>query len=432
MTAVFFDPKDYLERDPATARSKVEAERLRREAGQRAKLCEALTQLAAEQGFDAVTAQGVFTRADFGSGTFYKLYPDPEACLAEAFERCARTALGRVEDAAAAEEGDCASRLAAGIRELLDLLSSHPEVARLLAVEILAGDAGCREARQRWLGRFARLLECDQESRSQPQGGWLARMTAGALASLLALGVVESEDLAWVALWPSQAGKAGAAIGAEAGEAPAKKRSSKRRVWAEQRKRVQRARMLAAMIAIVGEKGYKAAHVKDVPKRAGLSWPLFPAHFSGKEDCMLAAFDTAISPIEARVRTAVASAASATGRAEAGLEALVASLVERPSVARLVAVEIRLAGAEGEKRYDEALARLGQLIAGTDATREADAANEMVGMVTAAVAGMIAREVGEGRTAQLEELLPELVFTALAPCLGGESAAARARAVGGS
>ena len=170
----------------------------------------------------------------------------------------------------------------------------------MLLVEILAGDAGRREARQRWLGRFALLLECGQGSGSQPQGGWLARMTAGALASLLALGSVESEDLAWIALWPSQGGKAGAAIGVEVDEAPAKERSSKRRVWAEQRKRVQRARMLAA-------------------------------------------FDTAISPIEARVRAAVASAGSATGRAE--------------------------------------------------------------------------------------ELLPELVFTvtALAPCLGGESAAARAR-----
>jgi hypothetical protein len=144
------------------------------------------------------------------------------------------------------------------------------------------------------------------------------------------------------------------------------------------------------------------------------------------------AFDTAISPIEERVRAAVASAASATGRAEAGLEALVASLAERPRVARLVAVEIRVAGAEGEKRYDEALARLVQLITGGDATREADAANEMVGMVTAAVEGMIAREVGEGRAGQLGGLLPELVFTAFAPCLGGERAARRARAVSDS
>jgi hypothetical protein len=258
----------------------------------------------------------------------------PEACLAEAFERCAKTVLGRVEDAATGEEGDFVSRLATGLRELLNLLSSHPNVARLVLVEI----------------------------------------RAGALAGLLALNIVESEDLAWVALWPRQGGQVGAAISPEvrAGEdeAPAKERPSKRRAGSAQRKRVQRERMLAAMIEIVGAKGYKAARVKDVPKRAGL-WPLFSAHFSGKEDCMLAAFDTAISPIEERVRAAVASTASATGRAEAGLEALVASLAERPRVARLVAVEIRVAGAEGEKRYDEALARLVQLITGERAATRA-------------------------------------------------------------
>lgn len=46
----FFDPADYLERDPEQARDATEARRLSRRAGQRARLCEAMTQAVAERG----------------------------------------------------------------------------------------------------------------------------------------------------------------------------------------------------------------------------------------------------------------------------------------------------------------------------------------------------------------------------------------------
>src|SRR5665811_420568 len=53
---MFFDPEDYLESDPAQAGS--ERERLWREAGQRAKLCEATTRLAARGGLAAAARSG--------------------------------------------------------------------------------------------------------------------------------------------------------------------------------------------------------------------------------------------------------------------------------------------------------------------------------------------------------------------------------------
>ncbi len=56
---VFFDPADYLERDPETTGSAAEERRL--------------TQIAAQRGFEAATAQQVFLRAELGSGTFYRL-----------------------------------------------------------------------------------------------------------------------------------------------------------------------------------------------------------------------------------------------------------------------------------------------------------------------------------------------------------------------
>jgi AcrR family transcriptional regulator len=443
---MFFDPKDYLERDPTGAKTPVEAERLRRQAGQRAALCEAMTRLAAQHGFEAATAQRVFHAAELGSGTFYKLFEDREACLLTAFERCAGAIFARVAAATQAGGDDFADRLEAGLGELVGILAADPDVARLVLVEIRAGDSECREAQQRWLGRFAGLLGDGSRSDGIPRSGSLARMTAGGLLTLLTLTVVEKglealstilEELTCVGQWPQRGAKAEASMQVEgtasdAGREPAKVAPSKGRAVRRRRTKSQRLRLLAAMTALAGEKGYEATLLTDVLERSALSRPVFYAHFGSKEECFLAAFDAAIERIAERVEEAVASEATATGRAEAGLRALVESLAEQPAVARLVTIEIRKLRAYGEARYDEALASFAQLFAEASGDRQAGADSEVAGLVAGAVAGAIAREVGEGRAAQLGGLLPELVFTAFAPCLGGERAAARARAVSGS
>lgn len=60
------------------------------------------------------------------------------------------------------------------------------------------------------------------------------------------------------------------------------------------------------MTETAGTKGYKAARVRDIVERAGLSTPLFYTHFNSKEDCLLAAFDAAVASILELVQAAVA------------------------------------------------------------------------------------------------------------------------------
>jgi len=442
MTAVFFDPQDYLERDPATARDELEASRLRREASQRARLCEAMTRRAAEVGFEAASAAATFEAAGLGSGTFYKLFDDRQECLAEAFERCAEMLLARVARVAEGTGGECPERLEAGLGELLELLAANPDVAQLLLVEIRAGDARCREAQQGWLGRFAGLLASGRRGTSEPRSTSLARLAAGAIENLLMLGLGTQEaapervglkDLVWVGLLAQRETAAEAGGAAEAVEdigtlaaAEERRRAARKR---QRRKRRQREQLLAAMTAIVGTKGYRATRVADILKRTGLSRPQFYESFASKEECLLAAFDAASSPILERVEAALNGVARPAEATVAGLAALLAALAERPAATRLVAIEVRTVGERGEQRFEEVLTGVSGAICtamGQGKTRE-----DLATGLAASVAEAIAREVGEGRAAQLQELLPELVFTALAPCLGGESAAARARALGG-
>jgi AcrR family transcriptional regulator len=48
--------------------------------------------------------------------------------------------------------------------------------------------------------------------------------------------------------------------------------------------------ILAAMIRVVGEKGYKQTSVADVIEKAGTSRTTFYKHFEDKHDCFLAAY----------------------------------------------------------------------------------------------------------------------------------------------
>src|SRR6195256_1200113 len=68
----------------------------------------------------------------------------------------------------------------------------------------------------------------------------------------------------------------------------------------------QRGRMLAAMAEAVAEKGYVGTAVADVIERAGVSRETFYEHFSSKEDCFLAAYDTGVEALHEVMGAALA------------------------------------------------------------------------------------------------------------------------------
>ncbi|HEX3678478.1 MAG TPA: TetR/AcrR family transcriptional regulator, partial [Galbitalea sp.] len=62
---------------------------------------------------------------------------------------------------------------------------------------------------------------------------------------------------------------------------------------------VQRARLLDATVAVVGEFGYGRLSVRRVSGRAGVSSKTFYDLFEDREDCFLAAFDEAVDRLAA-------------------------------------------------------------------------------------------------------------------------------------
>jgi AcrR family transcriptional regulator len=68
----------------------------------------------------------------------------------------------------------------------------------------------------------------------------------------------------------------------------------------------QRARLLAAVAGLVAEKGYAAATITEIARRAGVSPNVFYEHFADKEECFLAAYDVFARALLERIAEEIA------------------------------------------------------------------------------------------------------------------------------
>ncbi|MBF6075804.1 TetR/AcrR family transcriptional regulator [Nocardia beijingensis] len=106
----------------------------------------------------------------------------------------------------------------------------------------------------------------------------------------------------------------------------------------------QRSRMLVAMIEAAADKGYAAATVADVLKRAEVSRVTFYQHFANKEACFLAAYDMAVEIVMTRIAGALAADGTPLERVDRALDAYFSTLAQEPQVARVFLVEVYAAG----------------------------------------------------------------------------------------
>lgn len=203
--------------------------------------------------------------------------------------------------------------------------------------------------------------------------------------------------------------------------------SGVRRFPAELIRAIQRERLIVAMLSAAADLGYLETNVQDVIDRAGVSRPTFYEHFSNKEDCFLAAFDTSAD----RLRKKLAAATRRGGdvwrdRVRFALEALLKFANREPATARTMVVEARAASAAAVKRRVELMdefARCLQTEAGellpTGAGNNPLTAAGIVGGVESLLYSRLCKHEYD----QLEALLPSLMYFVVLPYEGHEAAA---------
>jgi AcrR family transcriptional regulator len=125
-----------------------------------------------------------------------------------------------------------------------------------------------------------------------------------------------------------------------------------------------RQRLLAAMIRVVGNKGYAEASVADVLAAADVSRVTFYRYFEHKQQCFLSAYEMLIEQTFAELVASCDTEEAWASRMANGLSTLVDRLALDPAMARTAVVEVAAAGAAARDLHWHALQRFSEYLDG--------------------------------------------------------------------
>lgn len=192
-------------------------------------------------------------------------------------------------------------------------------------------------------------------------------------------------------------------------------------------RRSKREQILDGMLDAVGEVGYEATSVRTVLDRTNLYRQAFYDHFSSKEDCYLQAYDAGIRRIEAGLRAAAAGDTAWTGQLRAGMGAFLDFLDTEPNVGRALIVEVHPAGGEALAKRAAAMRRAQEFL---ERGRSASSANgsDPPQLAPEAIASgihmIVHSRLAAGEPGGFRELLGELMYVAVLPYFGPQTALA--------
>jgi AcrR family transcriptional regulator len=181
---------------------------------------------------------------------------------------------------------------------------------------------------------------------------------------------------------------------------------------------------LEAMLLSVGARGYEKASVQEVLERSGISRERFQRHFGGKEACFAQAYEMAADRICAEALEVARGAESWRAGFRAALARLLRTVAEQPLLAKALLIEVRAARGQAWAKHQQAIERLAKAV---DAARQEPGARPTATALTAqfvigAVEEAICAEIGAGRTATVERLLPDLMHLAVLNYFGEDEA----------
>jgi AcrR family transcriptional regulator len=176
----------------------------------------------------------------------------------------------------------------------------------------------------------------------------------------------------------------------------------------------QRGRLLDAMAQAVAEHGYPSTTIAHVVSRAGVSRKTFYDHFSDKQECFLAMYDTGIVFVLGRVAETLEGENDPHARVQTGLQAFLDVLSGEPAFSRAIIIEVHAAGPEALARRRAVLRvfadRYLEINAQAREERKTDASlsDEAALGVVGAILELVSMWVEAGRTAELPKLAAPL------------------------
>jgi AcrR family transcriptional regulator len=185
-----------------------------------------------------------------------------------------------------------------------------------------------------------------------------------------------------------------------------------------------RDRIAAAVIELVGNRGFAETSIEMVCEEAETRRSHFDRCFAGKEDCFLCIHDEVAAEFCDRVLAAYAGASSWHDRVWAAGWAAMRFFHEDAHRARFLVVEVNGSGNGAQSRRDRVLQRLADILdGGRDELEKPDSVSRCTAEIVAgAIYGTVLGRIEAGCIERGEDFLPELVYMAVMPYLGSRAA----------
>ncbi len=404
---------------------------------QRERIFGAMVACVAERGYSATSVTDLVEVSGVSSRSFYDLFADKEACFVAALESLIQAAITFIGQSVGERHGESAP---AGIRlpkeppaaptweeqaergflAYGEMIGTHTAAAWMALVESYVAGAKAVDVLEGSEAGFEELIRTIVQQSPDREGMPPELITAmiGAnqeiARSRIRLGTTTELPTLCADLWEL----------ARSFRPPPKPLRASGRIPKRQGESLEgldhAERALRALTLVVAERGYQETTVDEVLKRAQMSATTFYAHFSGKEDAMLAAIDSACAQAMAVAMPAFSRQEDWPNGIRATYTALLNFLAVHPASAHLLTVATYAAGDVAIQRRNAGLRPLIAVI-----ENNTNAWIQMPPIVYEAIAGgvyhLLYRTVKKG-TRRLPSLAPVLTYLTLYPFLGAEEA----------
>jgi AcrR family transcriptional regulator len=190
----------------------------------------------------------------------------------------------------------------------------------------------------------------------------------------------------------------------------------------------QRRRIIDALVESCAEKTYAGTTIADIVGRASISRTTFYKRFEGKRECFDAALDACLDELAAAVAASYSSADPPPLAIRKGVAATLELMAAKPALAQLVMGEAVAVDPGVAKRYRDLLIPAYERLWDGDGARPQPRTDPRLSFGRAQV--LVYNRILAGRTAELPQLLPDLVYIALLPFAGHDEALEQARLAG--
>jgi len=388
---------------------------------QRERLFAAMVAIVAEKGYEATRVADLLELSGVSRSAFYEHFRDKEECLLGALGDFVAPAIGSVVDEAGKKETS-EERVQQAFESFVRMIVEQAPAARLCFVEIYAAGPRAVDQIDRTTDAFqafaAETLERVPGRNGMPPA--LTRALIGGLRKIIHTRLYRGEEEQLIELTPQMWDWA---MSYTAPPEPLRHPRGRTPESTGRGAYDPAERILQALAAVVASKGYPAMTVGDVAARASISLSTFYAHFSDKEDAMLAAMDSGSSQMLATTLPAFRRAVDWPHAVHGAFAAMLAFCAAEPAYTRLGAVDVYAAGRRALEQRDQVMKGMEMLLA-PGYERRPDASPIAAEAIGGAIYSMIYDWAKRGGAGSVQELGPLATYVALAPFLGGKEACA--------